>query len=167
MCTSTSNNESLRSVVFDEAHSPTCDELAVLLFEDENDPRSNSYKRILVKPKISWWKVFAAVVVPIVIIVSWCCIAARADIGTKNIWIIAGVLLALYIAVMLKHIVVFSVKLYQLFAPASIRCKCRFEPSCSAYMILAIQKYGLPKGLIKGINRLMRCNRNNGGFDMP
>jgi putative component of membrane protein insertase Oxa1/YidC/SpoIIIJ protein YidD len=34
-------------------------------------------------------------------------------------------------------------------------------------MILALQKYGLWKGLRKGIDRLRRCNIHNGGFDYP
>ena len=45
--------------------------------------------------------------------------------------------------------------------------KCRFEPSCSQYMILSLQKYGLWKGLAKGIDRLKRCRAKDGGFDEP
>jgi len=45
---------------------------------------------------------------------------------------------------------------------------CRFEPSCSAYMILAIEKYGSAKGLLKGIVRFFRCNPFFlGGEDYP
>jgi len=39
--------------------------------------------------------------------------------------------------------------------------KCRFYPTCSDYMILAIQKYGLLKGIKKGINRIRRCRPDN------
>jgi putative membrane protein insertion efficiency factor len=45
---------------------------------------------------------------------------------------------------------------------------CRFEPSCSRYMIGALQKYGLLKGLAKGISRFLRCHPwNPGGYDPP
>jgi uncharacterized protein len=45
---------------------------------------------------------------------------------------------------------------------------CRFEPSCSRYMIGALQKYGLIKGLSKGIGRILRCHPwNPGGYDPP
>ena len=45
---------------------------------------------------------------------------------------------------------------------------CRFEPSCSRYMIGALRKYGLIKGLWKGIRRLLRCHPwNPGGYDPP
>jgi putative membrane protein insertion efficiency factor len=43
---------------------------------------------------------------------------------------------------------------------------CRFQPSCSDYAILAIEKYGLVKGGLKTIWRIMRCNPfNPGGWD--
>lgn len=43
---------------------------------------------------------------------------------------------------------------------------CRFHPSCSAYMIEALEKHGGVKGLWLGIRRLCRCHPfNPGGFD--
>jgi hypothetical protein len=39
--------------------------------------------------------------------------------------------------------------------------RCRFYPTCSDYGILAIQKYGVIKGIIKTWNRLYRCRPNN------
>lgn len=67
----------------------------------------------------------------------------------------------------LKRIIICLIRIYQRFAPASLRNKCRFEPSCSQYMILSLQKYGLRKGLAKGTDRLKRCNIHHGGFDFP
>ena len=57
--------------------------------------------------------------------------------------------------------------MYKAFAPMSIRNRCRFEPTCSTYMIMAIIKYGLFIGVIKGIKRLFRCKPPNGGVDLP
>lgn len=43
---------------------------------------------------------------------------------------------------------------------------CRFYPSCSQYGIEAIEKYGIIKGGIKAIWRIMCCNPwNKGGND--
>ena len=43
---------------------------------------------------------------------------------------------------------------------------CRFYPSCSQYGIEAIEKYGIIKGGLKAIWRIMRCNPwNKGGND--
>ena len=76
-------------------------------------------------------------------------------------------MLGIYILISLKHFVLLLIKIYQHIAPISIRSKCRFEPSCSQYMILSINKYGFLKGFIKGVNRLKRCNVNDGGYDSP
>ncbi len=35
---------------------------------------------------------------------------------------------------------------------------CRFSPSCSAYMIEALEKHGLIKGLYLGCRRILRCH---------
>jgi len=43
------------------------------------------------------------------------------------------------------------------------RCGCRFYPSCSEYCIKSIEKYGVVKGLLKGVGRILRCNPFNGG----
>ncbi|MBI4778956.1 membrane protein insertion efficiency factor YidD [Candidatus Falkowbacteria bacterium] len=43
---------------------------------------------------------------------------------------------------------------------------CRFYPTCSNYAVEAIEKYGLIKGGIKAVWRVLRCNPfNSGGFD--
>ena len=45
---------------------------------------------------------------------------------------------------------------------------CRFHPSCSEYTVEAIEKYGLVKGIVKGVYRILRCNPfNKGGVDKP
>lgn len=43
---------------------------------------------------------------------------------------------------------------------------CRFYPTCSAYALEAIRKYGPIKGSGLAIKRVLRCNPlNPGGFD--
>lgn len=43
---------------------------------------------------------------------------------------------------------------------------CRFEPTCSQYMMDAINEYGVIKGIILGIKRILRCHPWGGcGFD--
>lgn len=67
----------------------------------------------------------------------------------------------------LKHIVIFAIRFYQRYGRYEIRCRCLFIPNCSEYMILAIKKYGLIKGLKKGRYRYKRCHAPNGGVDYP
>ncbi len=48
------------------------------------------------------------------------------------------------------------------FTPAS----CRFEPTCSTYMIQALQKHGLFYGAFLGMKRILSCNPWGGsGYD--
>ncbi|MDR2575549.1 MAG: membrane protein insertion efficiency factor YidD [Treponema sp.] len=59
------------------------------------------------------------------------------------------------------------IHLYQKTAPQSLRASCRFEPSCSNYMIMAVEKYGSIKGCFLGLKRFFRCRYPNGGIDYP
>lgn len=43
---------------------------------------------------------------------------------------------------------------------------CRFTPTCSEYMIEAIEKYGVTKGISLGLKRLKKCRPKGGcGYD--
>lgn len=43
---------------------------------------------------------------------------------------------------------------------------CRFTPTCSEYTYQAIDKYGILKGTVIGIKRIVRCHPwNKGGYD--
>ena len=49
---------------------------------------------------------------------------------------------------------------------AGLGAQCRFEPSCSRYMIDAVQSRGALVGVGLGLWRLARCNPfNPGGYD--
>ena len=44
--------------------------------------------------------------------------------------------------------------------------KCKFYPTCSEYTKQAIEKYGILKGCILGLKRIIRCNPfSKGGYD--
>ncbi len=46
--------------------------------------------------------------------------------------------------------------------------QCRFHPTCSAYAIAAVEKYGVLAGLFRASRRLLRCHPlHPGGFDPP
>jgi putative component of membrane protein insertase Oxa1/YidC/SpoIIIJ protein YidD len=74
---------------------------------------------------------------------------------------VAGFLLVL------KNMIIGFVHLYQHYAPEEVRRSCLFKPTCSEYMILALRKYGLFKGLAKSFNRFKRCHGNTYHVDYP
>jgi putative membrane protein insertion efficiency factor len=61
-----------------------------------------------------------------------------------------------------KKIVVFPlvalVKVYQLFISPLFPSVCRFQPTCSHYMIESLHVWGPFKGLYLGLRRIMRCH---------
>jgi putative membrane protein insertion efficiency factor len=60
------------------------------------------------------------------------------------------------------------IRVYQVTLSPLLGNVCRFEPSCSRYMVEALSKYGLIRGLGKGLHRLSRCHPwNPGGYDPP
>ena len=68
--------------------------------------------------------------------------------------------------IFLKKQMIWFIKIYQNRAKFETRLRCCYEPSCSEYAILAIQKYGVIKGTVKAIKRLKRCHPP-GGIDYP
>lgn len=60
------------------------------------------------------------------------------------------------------------IRVYQRTLSPLLGSVCRFQPSCSRYMIGAIEKYGVVRGVSKGCRRLCRCHPwHPGGFDPP
>lgn len=60
------------------------------------------------------------------------------------------------------------VRLYQWTLSPFVGRQCRFEPTCSNYMIQAVEKYGVLRGVPRGLWRIARCNPFcQGGIDPP
>ena len=58
------------------------------------------------------------------------------------------------------------IKIYQLFLSPLLGQNCRFAPSCSAYAIEALQKYGPLRGGLLTVKRMGRCHPWGGsGYD--
>ena len=127
--------------------------------KNNNDPRSINYKRTFNKEHINKKRLLIILSIELIIsIITYYLFNKISYVVIINI---------IYLICILKYLLIFIVKIYQKIAPISVREKCRFEPSCSNYMLQCLEKYGLFKGLKKGINRLKRCNTNDGGYDYP
>jgi hypothetical protein len=69
---------------------------------------------------------------------------------------------------MFAEIFIKLIKFYQAALSPYLGRNCRFYPSCSEYMILAIKKRGFFSGLFLGVKRILKCHRfNPGGVDLP
>lgn len=66
----------------------------------------------------------------------------------------------------MKFIVIQLLKAYKYFISPLLGHHCRFYPSCSQYMMTAVQRFGVIKGVVMGIKRLSRCHPGSeGGVD--
>ena len=66
-----------------------------------------------------------------------------------------------------KSILILPIKAYQYLLSPLLGKNCRFHPSCSNYMIQAIEEWGTWKGFILGIKRIAKCHPWGGTGDDP
>ena len=50
------------------------------------------------------------------------------------------------------------IKIYQFVISPFIGNNCRYMPTCSDYFIESLKTYGLLKGVLKGIKRILTCH---------
>jgi putative membrane protein insertion efficiency factor len=65
-----------------------------------------------------------------------------------------------------KRIVLAPITAYQRWISPARPRRCRYEPTCSAYVAESVERFGIARGLLLGSWRLLRCNPfSPGGFD--
>ena len=66
----------------------------------------------------------------------------------------------------MKRLLLMPIYFYRRWVSPSLPRRCRYEPSCSAYAVESIQRFGALRGACLAGWRLLRCNPfSNGGFD--
>jgi uncharacterized protein len=66
----------------------------------------------------------------------------------------------------MKTLVVQLLRGYKLFISPLFPPSCRFSPTCSEYAAEAVGKYGVLKGAVLGVKRILRCHPfHPGGYD--
>jgi uncharacterized protein len=64
------------------------------------------------------------------------------------------------------RLAVLMVRGYQVTLSPLLPSACRYQPTCSAYTIAAIERYGALRGAWLGARRILRCHPfARGGFD--
>ena len=67
---------------------------------------------------------------------------------------------------MIKFFFILPIKIYQSVLSPFFGKSCRFEPTCSSYSIEAINQYGVVKGIILSIKRILKCHPwGSSGYD--
>jgi uncharacterized protein len=67
---------------------------------------------------------------------------------------------------MLKKIALKMIEFYQKFISPHLCSSCKFQPTCSTYTHQSIEEWGLCKGILLGLWRILRCNPfSKGGID--
>lgn len=66
----------------------------------------------------------------------------------------------------MKRLALFPIIAYRRWISPGLPRRCRYEPTCSAYAEESIRRFGIARGGLLAIWRLLRCNPfSNGGFD--
>ena len=63
----------------------------------------------------------------------------------------------------MRALVIAGLRIYKRWLSPLLRSACRFEPTCSVYMMQAVEKYGVWRGIGKGLKRIGRCHPFHGG----
>jgi putative membrane protein insertion efficiency factor len=65
-----------------------------------------------------------------------------------------------------SDIIIILIKFYRKYMSPLKKPSCRFYPTCSAYAIQALEKYGAVKGSLLAAKRILKCHPfNPGGYD--
>ena len=66
----------------------------------------------------------------------------------------------------LRALAIAPVRLYQRAISPALPRRCKYHPTCSAYALSVIRRYGILRGLVLAVWRLLRCNPwSHGGVD--
>ncbi|MGI8921487.1 MAG: membrane protein insertion efficiency factor YidD [Solirubrobacteraceae bacterium] len=65
-----------------------------------------------------------------------------------------------------RRLVLVPVHVYRSAISPALARRCKYEPSCSAYAVEAVTRYGILRGLVLTTWRVLRCNPwSHGGYD--
>jgi len=67
----------------------------------------------------------------------------------------------------MRRLMILLVRMYQRFVSPLFPPHCRFTPTCSEYAVQALGKYGVLKGGVISLKRILKCHPFHPGGDDP
>ena len=65
-----------------------------------------------------------------------------------------------------SRFVLAPVRAYSRFISPALPRRCKYHPTCSAYAVQAVETYGILRGVVLAVWRVLRCNPfSHGGHD--
>lgn len=66
----------------------------------------------------------------------------------------------------MKRVLMAVIRFYQRHISSGLPPSCRFHPTCSAYALEALERFGFFKGTYLSVRRLLKCHPfHPGGYD--
>ena len=66
----------------------------------------------------------------------------------------------------MRKLIIGGLRFYKRWISPALPSACRYYPTCSEYMLEAVEKHGVLRGTAMGLKRLGRCHGfHAGGFD--
>jgi putative membrane protein insertion efficiency factor len=67
----------------------------------------------------------------------------------------------------MRTIALAPVRFYQRAISPGLPARCKYHPSCSEYAVEAVRRYGVLRGAVLAVWRILRCNPwSHGGVDL-
>jgi uncharacterized protein len=67
----------------------------------------------------------------------------------------------------MQKLFILLIKFYQQYISIFLKPRCRFYPTCSQYMVEAVEGFGLKQGFLLGLKRISKCHPfHPGGVDL-
>ena len=64
---------------------------------------------------------------------------------------------------MWSNIILFALRIYKRWISPALPSACRFYPTCSEYVMEAVERHGAARGIWLGTRRLLRCHPFHAG----
>lgn len=135
------------------------------LWTDADSIRNYCRHHELNRPHINWILIVSVIIVFELLV--YVCLGSL-PLSVSSFLLLAEAVHFVAFLVFGRTILRLIVKIYQRYAPESLRRQCTCQPTCSEYALLALQKYTWPKALMLIVRRVAyTCQKPGYKIDYP